>query len=112
MELKHGFKKIDKMQYEITVTEAMFKKIDNIVTEISINKAEEFISYHNQFLFDTIMTRYIACLFMETGEKVDNTFGLAVITVHCNGRSFKVSTGDVNVSKDKTFKIAGLLYDN
>lgn len=112
MDIGNGFKKIDNMHYEITVTDEMYKFIDDIVIKLSRNKAEEFLDFHNQYLFDNMLARYVAALFTETEEKIDNNFGLVVITVKMNEYSFKVSLGDVQVSKDKSFRISGLLYDN
>jgi len=112
MDVGNGFKKLDNMHYEIKVTDEMFKLIDGMVVTLSRNKAEEFLDYHNQYLFDHMMARYVSAMFAETGEKIDNNFGLVVITIKMGEYSFKVSLGDVQVSPDKSFRIAGLLYDN
>lgn len=109
--LKHGFEKKDNMHYEFTVTPEIFKKLDDIVTVVSRDQAEKFLDVHNQVLLDTLLTRYIATLFMETGEAIDNHYGMAVVDVKHENRTFRITIGDIFVSKDTTRKIAGIIYD-
>lgn len=110
--LKHGFVKVDNMHYTFKVTEEIFKKLDDIVTVVSRDQAEKFMDVHNQVLLDTLLTRYISALFLETDEIIDNHYGMAVIDVTHNERTFRISIGDVQVSKEQSFKISGIIYDN
>lgn len=112
MELKHGFKKVNKMLFEYTVSPELFKKMDDIVGEISNGKADKCMDVHNMYLLDNLLSRYIATLFLETGEELDNVFGMGVILVRVQERSFRISLGHANVSKDETRFMHAVIYDD
>ena len=108
----HGFKKINKMLFEYTVSPELFKKMDDIITDISNGKAEKCMDVHNMYLLDQLLGRYIATLFLETGEKMDNVFGMGVIIVKLQERSFRISLGHTTVSKDETRFMHAIIYDD
>lgn len=107
-----GFKKIDKMRYEYTVSPELFKKMDEFVVSISNGKVDKCFDAHNMYLVDSLIARYVATLFLDTGETMDNAFGMCVITVRVEHRTFKLSLGYTQLSKDENVLMHGVFYDD
>lgn len=111
MELKHGFKKLNSMQYEYVVPKDVFEKIDKTLETISNGYIDKYLDVHNMAIFDTMLGRYIATLFIDTGEVIDNHYGMAVIIVKFEDRTFRISVGLVPLSKEQEYYVSGILYD-
>ena len=110
--MDNRFKKENSMQSTYTVRKEEYDKIDNILVSLSNGKVDEYLDLHNMHLFDTMLGRYIATLFLNTGESIDNHFGMAVITVKLPERSFKVSVGSVPITKEDNRTVSGIYYDD
>ena len=107
-----GFKKLDTMRYEYKVSNELFTKFENILKDISNGKVDVCFDAHNMYLLDNMLGRYIATLFLETGEPINPTFGMCVITVIVDSRSFKLSLGFTQLSKDENVLMHGVIYND
>lgn len=106
-----SFKKIDSGRYEYIVSKELEDKIDRIVNEISLGEADKFFNIHNMQLYDSIMSRYVAALFFQEGNTIENHFGFLNIKVKLHEREFKVTLGDIYLDKNHKYRVNGVLYE-
>lgn len=107
-----SFKKINSMQFEYEVSNELFEKMDKIVVEVSNGKPEDFLDVHNMHILDTLLARHIASEFIQSNEAIDSHYGMAVILVKVQNRTFRVSVADVPLNKDTSTYVSGLLYND
>ena len=95
------FNKYSNNRYNVTAgVGALDTAIKETINDISVIKIKSFNSSMNNSLYETILSRYVAGLFIQKYPEVSSKEHHIIVTIDINGKTYNITLGNFSIEQE------------